>query len=158
MQDRSLPEPLVWCLRKVGGPEWAAPEGGGFGFKALVRSSYGERGRSFEVAGVEKIQAAAVKEMLQHGTVVVDVRDAGSHGRGHIPGAFNLDLNIALTEESLMALVDKNDPVVFHCWGVSCSYSAMACAKAHLWGYTRVSYFAGGFPAWKAAGYPIKVE
>ena len=155
-QDRSIPEPLFEGLRKVGVPEGAAPEREGFDFKALVRSSYDERGRSFEVAGVEKIQAAAVKEMLQDGTVVVDVRDAGSHGRAHIPGAFNLDLNIALTEDNLMALVDKNDPVIFHCWGASCSYSAMACAKARLWGYTEVYYFAGGVPAWKAAGYPIE--
>lgn len=118
--------------------------------------TYGERGRSYEVSGVEKITGSAIKEMLQRGVVVVDVRDAGSYGRGHIPGAFNLDLNIALTEKSLATLVDKNGPVVFHCWGVSCSYSAMACAKARLCGYTRVYYFDGGFPAWKAAGFPIE--
>jgi TolB-like protein/rhodanese-related sulfurtransferase len=155
-QDKSIPEPLFEGLRKVGVPEGAAPEREGFDFKALVASSYDDRGRSYVVAGVQKVEAAAVKEMLENGIVVVDVRDAGSHGRGHIPGAFNLDLNIALTEENLMALVDKNDPVVFHCWGASCDYSAMACAKAHLWGYTEVYYFAGGFPAWKAAGYPVE--
>ena len=154
--DKSIPEPLFEGLRKASVPEGAAPEREGFDFKALVRSSYGERGRFFEVAGVKRIEAAAVKEMLQRGAVVVDVRDAGSYGRGHIPGAFNLDLNIALTEESLVALVDKNDSVVFHCWGVSCSYSAMACAKARLWDYTTVYYFAGGFPAWKAAGYLVE--
>jgi TolB-like protein/rhodanese-related sulfurtransferase/thioredoxin-like negative regulator of GroEL len=154
-RDKRIPEPLFEGLRKVGVPEGAAPETEDFDFKALVKSSYDERGRSYEVAEVQKVQAVAVKEMLQSGAVVVDVRDAGSHGRGHIPGAFNLDLNIALTEESLAALVGKNDPVVFHCWGASCSYSAMACAKARLWGYTRVYYFAGGFPAWKAADYPI---
>ncbi len=106
--------------------------------------------------GSQAGNSATLKEMLQRGAVVVDVRDAGSHGRGHIPGAFNLDLNIALTEESLMALVDKNDPVVFHCWGVSCNYSALACAKARLWGYKKVYYFAGGYPAWKDAGYPVE--
>jgi TolB-like protein/class 3 adenylate cyclase/rhodanese-related sulfurtransferase len=153
--DKSIPEPLFEGLRKAGVPEGAAPEREGFDFKALVASSYDDRGRSYVVAGVQKVEAAAVKEMLENGIVVVDVRDAGSHGRGHIPGAFNLDLNIALTEDNLMALVDKNDPVIFHCWGASCSYSAMACAKARLWGYTEVYYFAGGVPAWKAAGYPI---
>jgi TolB-like protein/class 3 adenylate cyclase/rhodanese-related sulfurtransferase len=154
--DKSIPEPLFEGLRKSGVPEGAAPEREGFDFKALVTSTYGERGRSYEVTDVQKIEAAAVKEMLEDGTVLIDVRDAGSHGRGRIPGAVHLDLNIALTEESLMAVVDKNDPVIFHCWGPSCSYSAMACAKARLWGYTSVYYFAGGFPAWKAAGYPIE--
>ena len=157
-QDKRIPEPLFEGLRKAGVREGAAPEMEGFDFKALVRCSYGERGRSWEIVGAQKIEAAAVKEMLQRGTIVVDVRDAGSYGRGPIPGAFNLDLNIGLTEKSLLALVDKNDSVVFHCWGVSCNYSTIACAKARLWGYTTVYYFAGGFPAWKAAGYPIAIK
>jgi rhodanese-related sulfurtransferase len=54
--------------------------------------------------------------------------------------------------------VVKDDDVVFHCWGTVCRYSAMACAKARLWGYTKVHYFAGGFPAWKAAGYPVEKQ
>ena len=116
--DKSIPEPLFEGLRKAGVPEGAAPEREGFDFKALVTSTYDERGRSYEVTDVQKIEAAAVKEMLEDGTVSsIDVRDAGSHGRGRIPGAVHLDLNIALTEENLMAVVDKNDPVVFHCWG-----------------------------------------
>jgi TolB-like protein/rhodanese-related sulfurtransferase len=155
-QDKTIPEPLFEGLRKAGVPEGAAPESEEFDFKALVSSSYDARGRFYKIAGVQKIEAAAVKEMLQRGAVVVDVRDAGSYGRGHLPGAIHLDLNIGLTEESLMALVGKNDAVIFHCWGASCSYSAMACAKARLWGYTTVYYFAGGFPAWKAAGYPVE--
>jgi adenylate cyclase len=154
--DKSIPEPLFEGLRKAGVPEGAAPERDGFDFKALVQPTYGERGRSYDVAGVQKIGAAMVKGMLERGVVVVDVRDAGNYGRGHIPGAINLDLNIALTEESLATLVDKNDAVIFHCWGVGCSYSALACAKARLWGYAAIHYFAGGFPAWKAAGYPVE--
>jgi TolB-like protein/class 3 adenylate cyclase/rhodanese-related sulfurtransferase len=133
-----------------------APEREGFDFKALVSSSYDERGRSYEVARVQKVEATAVKEMLESGVVVVDVRDAGSYGRGHLPGAIHLDLNLALTEENLMEVVNKDDPVIFHCWGPSCSYSAMGCAKALLWGYKEIYYFPGGFPAWKAAGYPIE--
>ena len=155
-KDKSIPEPLFEGLRKAGVPEGAAPEREGFDFKALVSSSYDERGRSYEVAGVPQIEAAQVKEMLESGVVVVDVRDAGSYGRGHLPGAIHLDLNLALTEKNLMEVVDKDDPVIFHCWGPSCSYSAMACAKAHLWGYKEIYYFYGGFPAWKAAGYPIE--
>ena len=89
-QDKSIPEPLFEGLRKAGVPEGAAPEREGFDFRALVGSAYDERGRSYEVTGVPKIEAAAVKEMLQTGVVVVDVRDAGSYHRGHLPGAINL--------------------------------------------------------------------
>ena len=55
-----------------------------------------------------------------------------------------------------MAVVGKDDPVIFHCWGPACSYSAMACAKARLWGYKDIFYFPGGFPAWKASDFPIE--
>jgi TolB-like protein/rhodanese-related sulfurtransferase/Flp pilus assembly protein TadD len=154
--DKSIPEPLFEGLRNAGVPEGAAPERDGFDFKALVSSGHDEQRRIYDVAGGQKIGAEAVKAMLEQGAVVIDVRDAGSFGRGHIPGAINLDLNTALTEERLSALLGKGDPVIFHCWGVSCSYSAMACAKAVLWGYTDVYYFAGGFPAWKAASYPVE--
>ncbi len=154
-RDRSIPEPLFEGLRKAGVPEGAAPERDGFDFKALVTSSYDERGRFYEVAGAPRIDASTAKEMIERGVTVIDVRDRGSYGRGHIPGAVNLDLNIALTEALLAQIVDKDDPVILHCWGPGCSYSAMACAKARLWGYQDVYYFAGGFPAWKAAGYPI---
>jgi rhodanese-related sulfurtransferase/Tfp pilus assembly protein PilF len=155
-KDKNIPEPLFEGLRKAGVPEGAAPAREGFDFRALVSSSYDERGRSYEVAGVPNIEAATVKEMLERGVVVVDVRDAGSFGRGHLPGAIHLDLNLDLTEANLMEVVGKDDPVIFHCWGPSCSYSAMGCAKARLWGYKEIYYFAGGLPAWKAAGYPIE--
>jgi adenylate cyclase len=47
---------------------------------------------------------------------------------------------------------------VFSCHAKYCPYSAYASAKAVLWGYTRVYYFAGGFPAWKEAGYPVEAS
>jgi adenylate cyclase len=54
-------------------------------------------------------------------------------------------------------LVDKNDEVVFACSGKYCPYSAYASAEALAWSFTRVYYFAGGFPAWKDAGYQVEV-
>ena len=53
---------------------------------------------------------------------------------------------------------DRANEIVFNCVGKYCPYSAYACAKAVIWGYTRVYYFAGGFPAWKDAGYPVETS
>ncbi len=107
--------------------------------------------------GATKIDAATAKALSDRGVVIVDVRDAGSFGREHIPGAAHLDLNIGLSEESLSQLIGKDDEVVFHCMGKHCPYSAYASAKALTWDFTRVYYFAGGLPAWKDAGYPTKL-
>jgi rhodanese-related sulfurtransferase len=73
-----------------------------------------------------------------------------------MPGSIHLDLHVDFTEERLSEFVDRNDEVVVSCWGENCPYAAHACAKAITWGYTKVKYFAGGFPAWLAAGYPVE--
>ena len=35
--------------------------------------------------------------------------------------------------------------------------SAFASAKALKWGFSKVYYFAGGYPAWVDNGYPVEV-
>jgi adenylate cyclase len=154
-EDESYPEPMFEGLRKAGVPEGAAPSGEGFYYRALVSRQIGETGKYYDVEGVPKIDAVAVKALSDRGVTIIDVRDAGTYARGHIPGAVSLDLNLVLTKENLAKTINKDDEVVFHCWGKACKYSAMACAKAALWGYTKVQYFDGGFPAWKAAGFDI---
>jgi len=52
--------------------------------------------------------------------------------------------------------VDRDEEVVIGCRGEDCPYAAHACAKALTWGFTRVYYFQGGFPAWSVASYPIE--
>ena len=154
-EDESYPEPMFEGLRKAGVPEGAAPSGEGFNYRALVSRQIGKTGKYYDVEGVPKIDAAAVNALSDRGVTIIDVRDAGNYARGHIPGAINLDLNLVLTKENLTKPVNKDNEVVFHCWGKACKYSAMACAKAALWGYTKVHYFDGGIPAWKAAGFDI---
>ena len=86
----------------------------------------------------------------------VDVREAPPFGQGHIPAAVNLDLSSILSKDSLLQVAAKDDEIVFSCFGRYCPHSAYACTKAIIWGFARVYYFAGGFPAWKAAGYPVE--
>ena len=154
-EDESYPEPMFEGLRKAGVPEGAAPKKAGFDYTALVSRHIGKTGKYFDVEGISKIDAATAKTLSDRGVTIIDVRDATTYVRGHIPGAVNLNLLVDLTRENLAKTVNKDDEVVFHCWGKPCIYSAMACAKAALWGYTRIHYFDGGIPAWKAAGFDI---
>jgi len=61
------------------------------------------------------------------------------------------------TKDSLSSLVGLDDEVVFYCGGLDCHLAANSCAQALTWGYTKVYYFAGGFPAWRDAGYPVEI-
>jgi TolB-like protein/rhodanese-related sulfurtransferase len=147
--DEVYRERLMEGLRKAGVPEGAGSDVRYVDLKQLIHDSAGE----YVVRGATKIDAAKAKVLHERNVVFVDVREGVEFRAGHIPSAVNLELTTGLSEESLLRLVGKDDDVVFSCFGKYCPYAAYACAKAVLWGYTRVHYFAGGFPEWKDAGY-----
>ena len=86
------------------------------------------------------------------------MRGANGFSAGHIPSAANLDMSSGLSKEKLLQLSDKDGAIIFYCYGKYCPRSTYACAKALLWGFSRVYYFAGGFPAWKDAGYTVETS
>ena len=96
------------------------------------------------------------KGLQERGVRFVDVRTAIAYGRGHIPGAHLRDVVITLSRETLSQVVDKDSEVVFYCYGRYCHYSTFASAKALKWGFSRVYYFAGGYPSWVDNGYPVE--
>ncbi|HWM87223.1 MAG TPA: molybdopterin-synthase adenylyltransferase MoeB [Kofleriaceae bacterium] len=85
---------------------------------------------------------------------VIDVREQDEYVQGYIPGARwiprgNLELRI---ED---AIPDRESPVVLYCAGGT--RSALAARSLRELGYTQVKSLAGGFGAWKRAGYPFDV-
>jgi rhodanese-related sulfurtransferase/Flp pilus assembly protein TadD len=150
-KDEIYLQRLMDGLRLAGVPEGIVPEAGESDFKSLVSESEG----AYDVEGAIEIDALVAKALSERGVVFVDVRSVGYYNEGHIPGAIHLDLETDLTAASLSEFVSKDDEVVFYCFGESCYLSAHACAKALTWGFRKVYYFPGGFPAWKDAGYPV---
>lgn len=140
-------------LRKAGVPEGAGdltyPQ-----YRALAHKVQGE----YVIDGATKITLETAKAMRERGATFVDVRAPKDFARGHIPGAHNINVQLVLSRETLAAVAGKDDEVVFSCHGKYCPDSAMATAKAVLWGYKRAYYFADGYPAWKEAGYPIETS
>jgi rhodanese-related sulfurtransferase len=150
--DKTYLQQTVEGLRKAGVPEGAVVEMADINFNDLVNRSDG----IFDVEGSVKIEAAGAKALFDRGVVFIDARGSGPYSRGHIPNAINLHTNRDLTNEALSELVGLDEEVVFYCGGEDCPLSAYACAKALVWGYTKVYYFAAGYPAWQDAGYPIE--
>ena len=85
------------------------------------------------------------------------MRAHNGYASGHVPGAINLSLVSDLSKGSLMTVADLNEEIVFYCHSKYCEDSAIAAAKAVLWGYTRVYRLAGGVPAWEKADCPIEL-
>ena len=77
---------------------------------------------------------------------------------GHIPGAVFLELKEVFSEAALLEAVGRDEEFVVHCEGAKCLRSSKACEKAVAWGFANVYYFRDGFPAWRAAGYPVELS
>ncbi|WP_343074113.1 rhodanese-like domain-containing protein [Microvirga zambiensis] len=140
-------------LRKAG-----VPEGGGTDlsydeYTSIVSKRNGE----YFVEGAPKIDAIAAKELHDRGVRFVDVRSAVAYGRGHIPGAHLRDVVTSLSKETLSEIAAPDTEVVFYCYGRYCPMSTFASAKALKWGFSKVYYFAGGYPSWVDNGYPVEV-
>ncbi|MFP4561053.1 MAG: rhodanese-like domain-containing protein [Thiohalorhabdus sp.] len=123
------------------------------------------------VEGATTISLERAHELWQEGVPFVDPRTKADYLVGHIPGAARLRNDpderwvksgeVAgqqleeLTEESLLEVAAKDEPVVFYCNGVDCPRSSGSAALAVHWGWEEVYYLRHGFPAWQDAGYEV---
>ena len=108
------------------------------------------------VDGAKTVNAAEAKALFDKGTAFIDTRKGKDWDAGRIPDAIHLDVKKKLNEDTLGKEVKKGDAVVMYCNGESCMRSSKASKMAVGWGYSNVYYFRDGFPAWKAAGYPVE--
>ena len=85
--------------------------------------------------------------------VIIDVRDKDEWDEGHIPGAIHMSRGtIELDIEEKVP--DTNAMIICHCGGGG--RGALATESLQKMGYKNVHNMAGGFKAWKAAGFPTK--
>ncbi|NCF68758.1 MAG: rhodanese-like domain-containing protein [Chloroflexi bacterium] len=108
-----------------------------------------------EEPGITRIDTATAKEYFDRGVLFIDVRGV-SYDEGHIPKSINIYEHVEFTETSLSKVMSKDQEVVFYCDGPSCGLSIKTSRKAVSWGYSQVYHYREGYPAWKAAGYPIE--
>jgi len=152
--DPAYRDRLMEGLRKAGVPEGAGTDIPLEQYRRLMRKS----GGYYEVVGATTIDHKQAKALHDRRVKFVDVRAANDFAKGHVPGAFNLDVATELSRDTLSRIVKRDEEFVLSCHGKNCPDSAYASAKALSWGFRRVHYFASGFPAWKEAGYPVETS
>ena len=100
---------------------------------------------------VDTTQAIAL--INRQDALLIDVREAGDYGAGHILGARNMPL--ARLEEGAGDLARKKDrPLIVYDDGGERSAKAAAALKKQ--GYTQVANLSGGLGAWRQAGLPVE--
>jgi rhodanese-related sulfurtransferase len=85
--------------------------------------------------------------------LVLDVREPGEFGAGHVLGAKNLP--IARLDAPVPEIAKRKDkPVVVYCDGGERSAKALVLLKKQ--GFTRAANLSGGLKAWQQAGLPVE--
>ncbi|GFO75335.1 adenylate cyclase [Bathymodiolus platifrons methanotrophic gill symbiont] len=127
-----------------------------FVFVLMAEGVWAKSPAPTQVDGATTVSTKRAKILMNQGVIFIDVRRVTDFQTSRIQWAEHLDLKLDLTEESLLSVVKKNQPVVFYCNGDMCQRSAIASKKAVAWGWTKVFYYRGGFPDWKNAGLPLE--
>jgi len=100
------------------------------------------------------VSAAQATQLInREDALVLDVRDLGEYGAGHILGAKSLPL--ARVESGAADVAKKKDAALI----VYCDTgdrSAKAASALKKLGYSKVVNLSGGLGAWKQAGLPVE--
>ena len=95
----------------------------------------------------------AIALINRQDALLLDVRDPGDFGAGHILGAKNLP--VARIEEGAGELAKKKErPLIVYDDGGERSAKAAAALKKQ--GFTQVANLTGGLGAWRQAGLPVE--
>ena len=116
--------------------------------------------------GATVVDAAAVARLMAEGAVYFDTRTETESKAGQVPGARFLpyveksakdtDYDGRLDSFDVARLPpDRATPLIFACNGAECWKSYKASHAAIKAGYTRVHWFRGGLPEWRASKRPV---
>jgi rhodanese-related sulfurtransferase len=119
-------------------------------------SQAGDKVSPETISGATTVDVVKAKALFDKGVIFLDIRKDKDWAAGRVPDAIHIELKKKLNADSMSKQIKKDQQVVIYCNGPKCMRSSKASAKAVGWGFTKVFYFRDGFPAWKAAGYPVE--
>jgi sulfur-carrier protein adenylyltransferase/sulfurtransferase len=103
---------------------------------------------------IAEVDPSEVREQLQNGTLVLDVREAEEWATGHIPGARHVPKSF-LESRIEGAVTDRGQHVILYCQSGSRSAWAARTMIEDL-GFTNVESMTGGITLWKDRGYGVE--
>ncbi len=102
---------------------------------------------------IEEVDPSEVREQVNNGAAVVDVREPEEWGAGHIPGAVHVPKSY-LESRIEGAVSDRSQHVILYCASGNRSAWAARTLIEDL-GYEHVESMTGGFTLWKDRGYEV---
>ncbi|NLI81598.1 MAG: MBL fold metallo-hydrolase [Deltaproteobacteria bacterium] len=103
---------------------------------------------------VRDMSPLQVREEVDRGALILDVRDTAAFGGVHIPGSINIGLS-GQTANWIGMVIDPEAELILVVPDEK-AYEAM-CTQLHRIGYDRIiGYLSGGIASWQEMGYPIR--
>jgi len=117
--------------------------------------------------GAKIITAEEAVALNKRGVPIFDTRNKQEYDEKHIKGARSLpygekshkEVDFDATQDKFNVAglpQDKNAPIILACNGAECWKSYKSSVAAIKAGYKQVYWLRGGFPEWKAKGFPIE--
>ncbi|HLI59541.1 MAG TPA: molybdopterin-synthase adenylyltransferase MoeB [Solirubrobacteraceae bacterium] len=103
---------------------------------------------------IVEVDPSEVREQLQNGALVIDVREAEEWATGHLPGARHVPKSY-LESRIEGAAPDRDQHVILYCQSGNRSAWAARTLIEDL-GYTNVESMTGGITLWKDRGYGVE--
>ncbi len=104
---------------------------------------------------IEEVDPSEVRELIDEGAVIVDVRETDEFAAGHLPGAKHVPRSYLETRIE-GAVPDRSTQVILYCQSGNRSAWATRTLVDEL-GYEHVRSMTGGITLWKDRGYEVVV-
>ena len=108
--------------------------------------------RSLDEISAPALSPADVKQRMDRGAIVLDVRDGAAYGAGHVPGSLNIGLGGQYASWAGTLLAPSDELIIVADSRERADEGVMRLARV---GLENVSgYLDGGIAAWSEAGFP----
>ena len=94
-----------------------------------------------------------MKQLMEQGVTIIDVRTPQEYSEGYIKGAVNIDWYASDFQNNIEQLNHQN-PVVLYCR--SGNRSGLAAVKLQSMGFIKIYSLTGGMNSWQVSGFPVE--
>lgn len=99
---------------------------------------------------------AAYTAHLTDAATFVDARSSAAYAAGHVAGALSVAYDARARErEALRQELPRTRALIVYCDGGTCSSAAELSSWLGAEGWRDVRVLTDGYPAWRAAGFPV---
>lgn len=109
--------------------------------------------------GIKVVDVTTAKKLYDQKAYFYDAREKRHYQKEHINGAYPVYFDVSKAEYIVIQLPkDKEEKVLFYCYGETCANSYEAALAVRKLGYTNVYWLLNGFSEWKVKQYPVSIE